>query len=124
MSAEEKKTLSAFEEPDAFAEPWQAQAFALTVQMHEQGHFSWPEWSEYLGRQVSAAGDSASSSNEGYYRLWLAALEQLLIDKGYVGAAEHAQRQADWDHAARHTPHGQPIELFQDEQGKGMHDHE
>jgi hypothetical protein len=27
-----------------FAEPWQAQAFALAVKLSEQGHFTWKEW--------------------------------------------------------------------------------
>jgi hypothetical protein len=26
-----------------FAEPWEAQAFALAVKLSEQGHFSWKE---------------------------------------------------------------------------------
>jgi hypothetical protein len=27
-----------------FAEPWQAQAFALAVRLSEQGYFTWKEW--------------------------------------------------------------------------------
>ena len=27
-----------------FAEPWQAQAFAMAVRLSAQGHFTWPEW--------------------------------------------------------------------------------
>ena len=27
-----------------FAEPWQAQAFALAVRLSAQGHFTWKEW--------------------------------------------------------------------------------
>jgi hypothetical protein len=26
-----------------FNEPWEAQAFALTLQLHEAGHFTWRE---------------------------------------------------------------------------------
>ena len=29
-----------------FAEPWEAQAFALAVRLFEQGHFSWNEWTD------------------------------------------------------------------------------
>jgi hypothetical protein len=29
-----------------FAEPWQAEAFALTVKLSEQGHFSWQGWAD------------------------------------------------------------------------------
>ena len=31
-----------------FAEPWQAQAFALAVKLSEQGHFTWKEWAGAL----------------------------------------------------------------------------
>ena len=27
-----------------FAEPWQAQAFALAVRLSADGHFTWKEW--------------------------------------------------------------------------------
>ncbi len=35
-----------------FNEPWQAQAFAMTVQLHEAGAFSWREWSERLASEI------------------------------------------------------------------------
>ena len=38
-----------------FAEPWQAQAFAMAVQLHERGLFTWPEWAETLGRRIRLA---------------------------------------------------------------------
>ena len=31
-----------------FNEPWQAQAFAMAVTLHEAGYFSWSEWSDRL----------------------------------------------------------------------------
>ena len=31
-----------------FREPWEAHAFALTLQLHERGLFTWPEWAEAL----------------------------------------------------------------------------
>ena len=31
-----------------FAEPWQAQAFALAVKLSEQGHYTWKEWAAAL----------------------------------------------------------------------------
>jgi nitrile hydratase accessory protein len=98
-------------EERAFSEPWQAQAFALTLQLHAAGHFTWQEWSQYLAEAIRADPASGEASNDSYYRHWLAALEKLLIDKRLVGAEEHLRRQQDWDHAARHTPHGQPITL-------------
>ncbi|HYZ73379.1 MAG TPA: nitrile hydratase accessory protein, partial [Chthoniobacterales bacterium] len=38
-----------------FAEPWQAQAFALAVKLSEQGHFTWKEWASALANQLNAA---------------------------------------------------------------------
>ncbi|RUW45405.1 nitrile hydratase accessory protein, partial [Mesorhizobium sp. M1A.F.Ca.ET.072.01.1.1] len=32
-----------FDDP-VFAEPWQAEAFAITVALHDSGLFSWSEW--------------------------------------------------------------------------------
>ena len=33
-----------------FAEPWEAQAFALAVRLSEQGHFTWKEWAAALAQ--------------------------------------------------------------------------
>ena len=33
-----------------FAEPWQAQAFAMALALHQRGLFSWPEWAEALSQ--------------------------------------------------------------------------
>ena len=38
-----------------FAEPWQAQAFALAVKLSEQGHFTWVEWAAALADELSSA---------------------------------------------------------------------
>ena len=40
-----------------FAEPWQAQAFALAVKLSEQGHFTWKEWAAALAEELKAAAD-------------------------------------------------------------------
>lgn len=104
-------------DPDApahdrvFSEPWQAQAFALTLQLHAAGHFTWREWSAYLARAIRAQGTPDEADEDSYYRHWLSALEQLLMDKRLLSADEHRRRQRDWDRAARQTPHGRPISL-------------
>ena len=38
-----------------FAEPWEAQAFALAVKLSEQGHFTWKEWAAALANELNAA---------------------------------------------------------------------
>jgi nitrile hydratase accessory protein len=98
-----------------FAEPWQAQAFAMTLKLYERGVFTWPEWAEYLAREiqrVQAAGDP--DLGDTYYKHWLCALERIVADKGLVGAADLAKRKHEWADAARNTPHGKPIELRPD----------
>jgi len=97
------------DEGPVFAEPWQAQAFALAVRLHEQGHFTWPEWAAALSDQIAAAGPSDSTE---YYEHWLATLEAIITDIGLATSQELADRKNDWEHAAAATPHGQPIELL------------
>ena len=89
-----------------FREPWEAQAFAMAVSLHQRGLFSWTEWAEALAAQIAAAGDSGS-----YYHHWLAALESLVASKGASSREELARYRHAWEHAAERTPHGRPIEL-------------
>lgn len=91
-----------------FAEPWQAQAFAMTVRLHEQGHFAWTEWAEYLSREIDQA---PASDGSDYYLRWLGALEAIVKDKALTTTDELTVRYDEWDAAAKATPHGQPIEL-------------
>ena len=100
------------EEGPVFVEPWQAQAFAMAVKLHEHGVFSWKEWSEYLGAEINAAGSQPDRGD--YYDHWLAALEKIVEDKGVMGRDERLGRKDAWDRAARATPHGKPIELKDD----------
>ena len=99
-------------EGPVFREPWEAQAFAMALALHERGVFSWNEWAETLSGEIKraqAAGDP--DTGETYYRHWLAALERLVASKG-VTTSETLHRYRDaWDQAADRTPHGMPIEL-------------
>jgi nitrile hydratase accessory protein len=92
-------------EGPVFAAPWEAQAFAMAVKLHEAGHFTWSEWTHTIGAALHAHPE------RGYYENWLEALEALAERKGLMGHTERLERIADWDAAARATPHGQPIEL-------------
>ena len=96
----------------AFAEPWQAEAFALTVRLHEAGYFTWPEWAAALAavlRQVRDRGEADDGSR--YYHHWLAALERLVTAKQLLSASDLDRRKAAWTQAYLSTPHGQPVEL-------------
>lgn len=92
-----------------FSEPWQAQAFAMTVALYDAGRFTWPEWAELLSAQLREAG--TAQDGEDYYHHWLSALEQMSSAKGLTTDAELSQRKAAWDRAAHATPHGEPIVL-------------
>ena len=96
-----------------FRAPWEAQAFAMTVLLHERGQVTWPEWSARLAAEIAAAA-ARGEDDDGrrYYRHWLAALEQLLADKGLVLEDELRTRHEEWEEAARTTPHGKPIVLL------------
>lgn len=98
-----------------FREPWEAQAFAMALTLHERGVFTWPEWAAALAQaimQAQAAGDPDDGST--YYRHWLAALEHLVDEKGVADRVQLDARRDAWDRAAHATPHGQPILLEND----------
>jgi nitrile hydratase accessory protein len=99
-------------EGPVFHEPWEAQAFAMTVALHERGLFDWNEWTAVLSdeiRRAQAGGDP--DTGETYYRHWLAALERIVAEKGVTDATALARCREAWEHAAERTPHGAPIDL-------------
>lgn len=96
-------------EGPVFAEPWQAQAFALTLQLNAQGAFTWSEWAQALSEQLKAAGPKDDGSR--YYEHWLVALEGLVTAKRLTGAQALLARKTAWADAYRRTPHGKPVEL-------------
>jgi len=95
-----------------FAEPWQAQAFALAVKLSGQGYFTWKEWAAALAEEIKAAS-ARGEVDDGthYYEYWLAALERLVTQRGLTDAGALAERKEAWADAYRHTPHGKPVEL-------------
>ena len=95
-----------------FAEPWQAQAFALAVRLSEQGHFTWKEWAAALAAELKAAADGGEPDDGSrYYHHWLAALEHLVAEKGLADPVALVARKEAWAEAYRRTPHGKPVEL-------------
>lgn len=112
MAAPPSPRVPGMPEEPAFAEPWQAQAFALTVALNERGVFSWGEWAQALSSEVKAPGAAADGSD--YYQCWLRALEALLAERQVAPAGEVDELAAAWERAAHATPHGQPIRLEND----------
>jgi nitrile hydratase accessory protein len=95
-----------------FAEPWQAQAFAMAVRLSEQGHFTWSEWVATLADELKSAADRGEPDDGyHYYEHWLAALERLVTAKALLNPGEMLDRKEAWADAYRHTPHGQPVAL-------------
>lgn len=115
-AAQEVASIPRDAEGPVFREPWEAQAFAMALALHERGVFTWPEWAAALGEEIKraqAAGDP--DTGETYYLHWLAALEKLVAEKG-VASMDTLNRYRDaWDHACDRTPHGKPIELREDD---------
>ena len=91
----ELPSLPRGEDGPVFAEPWQAQAFALAEELQ------------------SAADRGNPDDGSHYYEHWLAALERLVTSKGLADRAALASRKEEWADAYRHTPHGQPVVLKQ-----------
>jgi nitrile hydratase accessory protein len=95
-----------------FAEPWQAQAFALAVRLSAQGHFTWKEWAAALADELKAAANRGEPDDGShYYHHWLTALERLVAAKRLSDSAAMLARKEAWAEAYRRTPHGEPVEL-------------
>jgi nitrile hydratase accessory protein len=115
LSAEQLIALPRLPRDDGgpvFAEPWQAQAFALAVKLSESGYFSWKEWADALAAELKAAADRGKPDDGShYYEHWLVTLERLVTAKGLTDSAALLSRKEAWADAYRHTPHGKPVEL-------------
>ena len=95
-----------------FAEPWQAQAFAMTLDLYNRGLFSWSEWTDILSEQLSTdttAGEDPGATS--YYSDWLVALERLVSSKTAIRPDLLTQLKQRWEHAYRTTPHGEKVTL-------------
>jgi nitrile hydratase accessory protein len=99
-----------------FSAPWEAQAFAMTLALEEQGLFSWEDWAAALGEEIrlaQAAGDP--DLGDTYFAHWVRALERLVADKRLTTHEALARCRDAWARAAERTPHGSPIELRPDD---------
>jgi nitrile hydratase accessory protein len=104
--------LPADENGPVFAEPWQAQAFAMAVHLHARGVFEWSEWAQALSEAIRRAQEAGDADlGDTYYFHWLDALEHLVRDKGLATDDALAGLRDAWAEAAARTPHGTPIEI-------------
>lgn len=101
------------EDGPVFAEPWQAQAFALALRLSERGYFTWKEWAATLADELKAAAARGEHDDGSrYYDHWLAALERLVAAKGLADPSALEARKEAWAEAYRRTPHGKPVVLL------------
>jgi len=101
-----------------FREPWEAQAFAMTLALHERGLFTWSEWAATLAQEIKAAQTAGDpDTGETYYRHWLNALERLVAEKNVADDGALARYRQAWARAAQRTPHGTPIALADEDFG-------
>jgi nitrile hydratase accessory protein len=99
-------------EGPVFREPWEAQAFAMTLALHNRGLFSWSEWTAVLSDEIKRAqAKGHPDTGKTYYRHWLAALERIVAEKHITDIATLARYRVAWARAAGRTPHGAPIVL-------------
>ena len=86
-----------------FAAPWEGQAFAVAVELHEEGRFTWQEFAACLSSEIARSGnspegnspDGSAPDGSDYYLHWLRACEKLMADKGLLHADEIARRAAE-----------------------------
>ena len=100
------------EDGPVFREPWEAQAFAMALSLHQRGLFTWPEWTATLAEEISRAQRAGDpDTGETYYHHWLNALERLVAEKGVADRPTLTRYRDAWERAAEATPHGAPILL-------------
>jgi len=101
-----------------FREPWEAQAFAMALALHERGLFTWSEWAATLAQEIKAAQAAGDpDTGQTYYRHWLNALERLVAEKNVADDGALARYRQAWARAAQRTLHGTPIALADDDFG-------
>lgn len=99
----------------AFPEPWAAEAFAMTVHLHDRGVFTWGEWAAALAAELHGPGRADDGSD--YFDAWVAALSSILVERGIADGDDILALQKSWQRAAQATPHGKPIRLENDPAG-------
>jgi nitrile hydratase accessory protein len=108
LSASSDLRQLAAPEEVAFAEAWQAHAYAIAFELHRAGLFTWDEWTKTLGARLR---ERPNDDGNEYYAAWLEAVETLVIEKGAVTAPDLAALKEAWRNAYETTPHGKQVAL-------------
>jgi nitrile hydratase accessory protein len=109
----ERPLGAAIQEPEVgFGEPWQAEAFATTLQLSRAGVFTWTEWVEAFSATITREPErDGESIGDAYFRQWMTTLEVMLGRTLCVSEASVNARQALWWLAYLNTRHGEPVKL-------------
>ncbi|WP_170759215.1 nitrile hydratase accessory protein [Ruegeria lacuscaerulensis] len=96
----------------AFAQPWHAQVFAVTVALNEAGRFDWPEWAARFSNTLKRHGlNGELNGGDDYFFAWLETLEALLAEQGAAPSDDVNALRDAWEDAYLTTPHGEPVRL-------------
>ena len=103
------------EDQITFQNPWHGQVFAITVQLSENGNFSWAEFVEIFGDSLKEARLKLSdlNGNDDYFNSWLVALEEIIVTKEIANSKILSVLKNDWINAYLSTPHGDPVKIKQ-----------
>ncbi len=97
----------------AFAEPWQAEAYAMVQVLIETGRIAPARWAEAFGAALRKAAEGAAPNDDDtYYDVLAHALGQVLVAEGRLRETDIEQRMEDWRAAYHRTPHGKPVRLL------------
>lgn len=91
----------------SFREPWEVRTLGLVVQMHNEGHFEWPEFQSELVEAIAEweAIPEAERPEWSYYACWQQAAERLMAKKSVVSNDEFDQRADEYLSGKRTPPH-------------------
>ena len=95
-----------------FEMPWHAEIFAMTVLLHKEGVFSWPDWTERFSDALARAGAHRDliGSND-YYNVWLDTFVKFIAEQGVANEPAIDFVSEKWKNAYLRTPHGMPVIL-------------
>ena len=78
-----------------FAEPWEGRVFGMAITLYREGTYPWEEFQTRLIAQINST-DCKSDPAPAYYEHWLAAFEQLLLEKGTITREKFERRVAEF----------------------------
>jgi len=92
----------------AFDEPWQAQSYAMTQVLIENGLMTPKSWASAFGAAIRARlASGAEDTTETYF----AAIGDALMNELGLERSEVDQTMNNWRTAYETTPHGKPVVL-------------